>query len=157
MIVSTVVKRPARAAAFRQDGQSALILLELPVTALYLPWQSAAAGRLCSQLSSPVASSFPSAYFLWQPKMHAAAFPTLFPTESSHFAVSLSGGTNAPSSSPPKGVAAIARPIASAATRPPIRANVFVIKTGHPPCVGFAALNGGSQQFRLTNAREIGG
>src|SRR5437867_4429362 len=49
---STVPKREARLLEFRHAGQSALILLELPVTASYLPWQSAAAGRLFSQLSS---------------------------------------------------------------------------------------------------------
>src|SRR5262245_27950060 len=129
---STASKRPARAAAFKQDGQSALMLLELPVTAVYLPLQSAAAGRLCSQLSSAVSSAFPSARFLWQARMHAAAFPRLFPTESSHFAAFLSGGMK-PVSSPPNGVPAIARPMASAATRPPTRIHAFAVIIRCPP------------------------
>ena len=75
-------KRLARAVESRQDGQSALILLALPVAVSYLPLQSADAGRLFSQLSSAVSSARDRfARFLWQPRMHAAALPRFFATE----------------------------------------------------------------------------
>src|SRR2546429_3818649 len=87
MSPSTVSKRLARAVESRQDGQSALILLALPVAVSYLPLQSADAGRLFSQLSSAVSSARDRfARFLWQPRMHAAALPRFFATEFSHFA-----------------------------------------------------------------------
>src|SRR5882724_6483607 len=125
---STVSKRLARVVESRHAGQLALMLLELPVTALYLPSQSAAAGRLFSQLSSAVSSARdPFARFLWQPRMHAAALPRLFATEFSHFAKPLFDVTNPPSS-PPNGVCAMANPTTSMAADPLINASLLTMR-----------------------------
>src|SRR5712664_2205387 len=124
---STVPKRLARAVESRHDGQSALILLALPVTVSYLPLQSADAGRLFSQLSSAVSSARdPFARFLWQPRMHAAALPRLFATEFSHFAKPLFDVMNPPSS-PPNGVCAMASPTTSMAPNPLINTSLLTM------------------------------
>src|SRR5881628_4157857 len=127
MSPSTVSKRLARAVESRQDGQSALILLALPVAVSYLPLQSADAGRLFSQLSSAVSSARDRfARFLWQPRMHAAALPRFFATEFSHFAKPLFDVTNPPSS-PPNGVCAMANPTTSMTANPPINASLLTM------------------------------
>src|SRR5437867_7234197 len=124
---STVSKRLARVVESRHGGQLALILLELPVTASYLPLQSAAAGRLFWRLSSAVSSARdPFARFLWQPRMHAAALPRLLATEFSHFAKPLFDLTNPPSS-PPNGVCATADPTTSMTANPPINASLLTM------------------------------
>ena len=103
------------------------MLLELPVTASYLPLQSAAAGRLFSQLSSAVSSARdPFARFLWQPRMHAAALPRFFATEFSHFAKPLFDVMNPPSSQP-NGFCAMANPTTSMTANPPINASLLTM------------------------------
>src|SRR5689334_7887191 len=129
MVDSMVAKRFARAVASRQGGQTALILLALPVATSHLPLHEDLAGPVRSHVSSAVSSaSTPSARFLWQPRTHSIALPKFFATDCSHLAALPSIGMD-PVSSPPKGIPAAAMVaetrLAAAATPTGVRYRVI--------------------------------